>query len=96
MPPTRSTPMLTPEGVSSDATVIAQIDRLLRHDPQHQVHAREILKTRDELRAAVTRAGWDSYLHVETALGARFRDALLLVVRWAFERGRNHAASGGP
>jgi hypothetical protein len=87
---------LTPEGVCSDATVIAQIDRLLRHDPQHQDHAKAVLRTRDELRSVVTRTGWDVYLHVEAAWSARFSDALVFVVRWAFEQGQRHAVPRGP
>ena len=95
MPPSRQTPKLTPEILADNRGCLAQIDRLLRCDPQHQEHAKAILTARDELRSVVTHDGWELFEHVEVAFSTRLHDALLATVRWAFAGGPPHATPSG-
>ena len=95
MPPSRQTPKLTPEIVADDRGCLAQIDRLLRRDPQHRERAKAIVAARHELRSVVTRDGWELFEHVEAAFSTMLHHALLATVRWAFAEGRRHAAPSG-
>lgn len=95
MPTTKTNPNLTPEVVADEGATVAQIDRLLRRNPQHRKHVRAILKAQEALHRVLSDREWQVYLTLEAAVNARFSDALLAVARWAFEQGRRHPLRAG-
>lgn len=88
----KTTPRLTPEILGDDAAVAERIDQLIRPDPRHCRHVKTILNAQRALRGVLSDREWGVHLDLELLVKARFAYSLLVVVRWAFEQGREHPA----
>lgn len=81
-------PPLTFDIVQDEEALERATDEVLLAVPELRRLSARIRRAQEALRSVVDDDGFEAYLRLEQTVNARFSEAVMIVVRWAFAAGR--------